>query len=703
MNEQPTHSSAESGRFPHRLIGLLLVLVALIFNKWSLERLFSADEHIYADTSIAIIVVLQVFIFAAGVWLILRKPSLHFKVATVRVAVLALLSVLCVGIYGNLKALHIIDPDRDLRLAWAEMSAGEELLLKLTLPLKKTLSSSILNLKLPDHEGSLLFADQVMVRDLTGDAIGSAPARALTPQLTQRELTIAQQTQTISRDSLLLWQPLLTTVKYFEHAKFYPIKGHFLDDTHQRYETYVGFYALARLDQGKRASVEGKLTLVWGREPSAPAEEASGWRIKEWHTSRLQIQESDQLLFDDILDLVLSPADLAEARRSRHEEFVLKFLLGEEDGVRSKPHELFSLPAFDRHPGVAIVDIDDDGFDDIYLLARWGPAMLLRNQGNGTFSESADAYGLALTDFNSSAIFADFDNDGDPDVFVGRTLAKSVYLKNEGGVYVDHSNEIDVPMPFFVSSMSAADYDGDGLLDLYISTYAADLIRHQGREAFKRFLPDSDSDELSRLLAKKGTHENLNRPGPPNVLLRNTGSGFTAAGSEANARLFLNSYQSTWADYDRDGDPDLYVANDFSPNVLLRNDGTGKFTDVTKASNTADIGFGMGATWGDYDQDGRQDLYVSNMYSKAGQRITAQIPGIDRRIIKMARGNSLLRNTEGAFQHVSGMTQPSLTVEHAGWSWGSQFADINNDGTLDIFALSGYYTAPGEAEIPVDT
>jgi hypothetical protein len=174
-------------------------------------------------------------------------------------------------------------------------------------------------------------------------------------------------------------------------------------------------------------------------------------------------------------------------------------------------------------------------------------------------------------------------------------------------------------------------------------------------------------------------------------------------GSEANTRLFLNSYQSTWADYDRDGDPDLYVANDFSPNVLLRNDGTGKFTDVTQASNTADIGFGMGATWGDYDQDGRQDLYVSNMYSKAGQRITAQIPGIDPRIVKMARGNSLLRNIEGTFQHVSGMTQPSLTVEHAGWSWGSQFADVNNDGTLDIFALSGYYTAPGEAEIPVDT
>jgi hypothetical protein len=135
---------------------------------------------------------------------------------------------------------------------------------------------------------------------------------------------------------------------------------------------------------------------------------------------------------------------------------------------------------------------------------------------------------------------------------------------------------------------------------------------------------------------------------------------------------------------------------------MLRNDGERGFKDVTTETGTADIGFGMGVTWGDYDNDGRQDLYVTNMYSKAGRRITAQIEGLDPRFAQMARGNSLFRNTSGRFEKVSGLEPPALLVESAGWSWGSQFLDLNNDGFLDIYALSGFYTAPEEAALPVD-
>jgi len=136
------------------------------------------------------------------------------------------------------------------------------------------------------------------------------------------------------------------------------------------------------------------------------------------------------------------------------------------------------------------------------------------------------------------------------------------------------------------------------------------------------------------------------------------------------------------------------VANDFAPNNLLRNDGHGGFTDVTAETATADIGFGMGASWGDYDDDGWQDLYVTNMYSTAGRRITEQLGPASGDLASMARGNSLYRNVAGAFTKVSGLEPPALLVEKAGWAWGGQFLDIDNDSHLDIYSPSGYYTAP---------
>ena len=119
-----------------------------------------------------------------------------------------------------------------------------------------------------------------------------------------------------------------------------------------------------------------------------------------------------------------------------------------------------------------------------------------------------------------------------------------------------------------------------------------------------------------------------------------------------------------------------------------------KILEVAKQTGTSDVGFGMGASWGDYDNDGRQDLYVSNMHSRAGSRITAQVPGLDLRLAQMARGNSLFRNEGDRFDKVSGLERPALQVEKAGWSWGGQFVDVDNDGFLDLYASSGFYSAP---------
>jgi len=186
----------------------------------------------------------------------------------------------------------------------------------------------------------------------------------------------------------------------------------------------------------------------------------------------------------------------------------------------------------------------------------------------------------------------------------------------------------------------------------------------------------------------------------PDQLLENDGNGhFRSLESDVGAKPAV-SRGAAVGDLDGDGDPDLYLANDFAPNNLLRNDGEGRFVDVTGESNTADIGFGMGASWGDYDFDGRPDLYVANMYSKAGRRITSQVPGRDPRLADMSRGNSLFRNRGKRFEKVSGLEPPALAVERAGWSWGGQFVDVDNDGFLDVYAASGMFTAPAEFAIP---
>ena len=114
--------------------------------------------------------------------------------------------------------------------------------------------------------------------------------------------------------------------------------------------------------------------------------------------------------------------------------------------------------------------------------------------------------------------------------------------------------------------------------------------------------------------------------------------------------------------------------------------------------NEGDVDGGMV----DFDNDGRLDLYVSNMYSRAGRRITASLAGLDPRMAKAARGNTLFRNLGDHFERVSGLTPPAHLVERAGWSWGGQLADLDNDGRDDLYVLSGYYTAPMEEALATD-
>jgi hypothetical protein len=229
-------------------------------------------------------------------------------------------------------------------------------------------------------------------------------------------------------------------------------------------------------------------------------------------------------------------------------------------------------------------------------------------------------------------------------------------------------------------SAAAADYDRDGFLDIYVCSYV--------------FWRGTSGEIGSRLPLPY--HEAHN--GAPNFLYRNRGDGSFEDTTRA-ARLDQDndrfSFACAWGDADDDGDPDLYVANDFGSKNFYRNEGDGTFTETAAAAGVSDVGAGMSVAWEDYDTDGDLDLYVGNMFSAAGRRVTgtadykADDPGLQGLYRRHARGNSLFRNRgDGIFDEVS----EESGAYFGRWAWASGFIDFNLDGREDIFVQNGFIT-----------
>ncbi|MFQ5926041.1 MAG: FG-GAP repeat domain-containing protein [Terriglobia bacterium] len=332
--------------------------------------------------------------------------------------------------------------------------------------------------------------------------------------------------------------------------------------------------------------------------------------------------------------------------------------------------------------GLAVADIDADGDEDFYVCQPAGlPNRLFRANADGTFSEIARAAGLDVLDHSAAAVFFDYDNDADADLLL--TGTRLLLFQNDGKgrfTFLDPkrvglSTSTDANTSFY--SACIADYNRDGWLDVYVCAYDWQA----GEGSYASPLPIYDATN-----------------GPPNFLFRNNGDGtFTEVAQEVGLDENSNRFSlaCAWADYDRDGYPDLYVANDFGRNNLYRNEG-GRFRDVAAEAGVEDMGFGMSSAWEDYDNDGWLDLYVANMWSSAGLRTTMQPvfrPGSQstRRALyrRTAKGNSLYRNRgDGTFEEV---TEPAR-VALGRWAWSSQFFDLDLDGREDIFVTNGYVT-----------
>ena len=324
------------------------------------------------------------------------------------------------------------------------------------------------------------------------------------------------------------------------------------------------------------------------------------------------------------------------------------------------------------HHGLAIGDVNGDGLEDLFVCDGGSlPNQLYLQQADGTAREAAAEAGLAWLEDSRSALLVDLDNDGDQDLVVA-TIAMIVFAENNGtGKFTIRGGFPGAPYPF---SLSAADYDLDGDLDLYTCIYSPSDQAIFGKRGFEAATPTPFHDA-----------ENGGR----NVLLANLGNFqfqdvTKAVGLEENNTRW--SFAASWDDYDRDGDPDLYVANDFGRNCLYKNN-KGHFTNVAKEIGVEDIGAGMSVSWGDANRDGAADLLVGNMFSSAGRRVASQ-RHFTAPLTRMARGNSLFLQDESQFNDIS----ENAGIVQSGWAWSSALADLDNDGWQDVIVANGYLT-----------
>ncbi|MCH2114707.1 MAG: VCBS repeat-containing protein [Pirellulales bacterium] len=332
--------------------------------------------------------------------------------------------------------------------------------------------------------------------------------------------------------------------------------------------------------------------------------------------------------------------------------------------------------------GIAVGDVNGDHRDDLYVCQPAGlPNRLFLQMEDGTVRDVSAESRTDWKDQTSSALLIDLDNDGDQDLVLATSSRYMLVMENDGSGHFEVRNKL----PFAdrnVKGLSAADYDSDGDLDIYLTIAFAD---HRAR-------PDEERPEF--------IYYNAN-DGGANVLFQNdiTPADWKFTDVTVESGLDVNnrrhSLAAAWEDFDDDGDQDLYVANDYGQNCLYRNDG-GRFTEIAELSGTVDYGGGMSVDWLDYDRDGRMDLMVANMFSSAGRRITTQLnflketgAEIGALLNRFAKGNTLYKNLgDGRFLEVSG----DAHVEHARWAWSTVSGDWNNDGWDDLYVANGYVT-----------
>ncbi len=333
--------------------------------------------------------------------------------------------------------------------------------------------------------------------------------------------------------------------------------------------------------------------------------------------------------------------------------------------------------------GVALLDYDNDGWLDIYLLngstfaalkGKEAPprAMLFHNNRDGTFTDVTDKAGVANERWGFGVVVGDYDNDGWPDIYVSNFGKNRLYHNNHDGTFTDGAEKAGVSLGGWSTGATWGDYDRDGFLDLFVPGYAKfdpDNPPMSGKGGLPPGYCQFRGVEV--MCGPRGL------PGEADHLFHNNGDGtFTDVSVKAGVSDPKGYYgfASVFVDVDDDGWADLLVANDSVPKYLYRNKHDGTFEDISYLSGFAlnDDGreqAAMGIAVGDYNRDGRVDFYITNFSDDY---------------------NTLYRNdSDVAFSDVSSRAGiATLTIPFLGW--GTGFLDYDNGGLLDIFVANGH-------------
>jgi enediyne biosynthesis protein E4 len=327
--------------------------------------------------------------------------------------------------------------------------------------------------------------------------------------------------------------------------------------------------------------------------------------------------------------------------------------------------------------GVILIDYDRDGWPDIYftnaptlemaLKHQAAKGALYHNNHDGTFTDVTDKSGIAPC-FAMGGAVGDINNDGWPDLYITCLGGNHLYKNNGDGTFTDVTAKAGVSDGRWSTGAAFADYDGDGFVDLMVTNYVdfrLDAPPEFGKGVTCKY------KGLDVQCGPRGLR------GSGDSLFHNNGDGtFTDVSKSAGVADAPGYFGMgvIWSDFNNTGRPDIYVANDSTPNYLYRNDGNGKFTDISFESGTAVSEDGleqgsMGIAIGDYLHAGRPSMYVTNF-------------GDEYSTLYRNDGKWDFRDVS----YQSGVALPSLSFV----KWGAAFLDIDNDGWLDLIAVNGH-------------
>jgi hypothetical protein len=327
--------------------------------------------------------------------------------------------------------------------------------------------------------------------------------------------------------------------------------------------------------------------------------------------------------------------------------------------------------------GVLIIDYDRDGWPDIYftnaptvdmaLKGEKARGALYHNNHNGTFTDVTDKAGVATPCFAMGGAVGDYNNDGWPDMYITCLGGNVLYKNNGNGTFTDVTKQAGVADGRWSTGAAFGDYDGDGFVDLMVTNYVDFKLSD---------LPEFGSKPTCKYRGIDVQCGPRGLKGAGDAVYHNNGDGTFTDVSKSAGVDDPNGYYGlgvVWSDFNNTGRPDIYVANDSTPNFLYKNEGKGKFTEIGLESGTAVSNDGseqgsMGVAIGDYNHTGRFSIYVTNFVDE----------------------NNALYENQGNydFREVSydaGVGLPTLPYV----KWGDAFVDLDNDGWEDLIAVNG--------------